>query len=1073
MANQQYFQKYNGIYNGLNEQQKRAVDQIDGPVMVIAGPGTGKTQILAARIANILLQTDASPENILCLTYTDAGTIAMRKRLLEFIGPDAYRVSISTFHGFCNMVIQENLDVFGFRNLDPVSDLEQIQLLRDIIDDLPKNHILKRYTGEVYYEVHRLLALFSIMKREDWTAEYLKERTKLYCEEIKTREAYIYKRGGKRKDGSTYSKGDLNEEKLIDELKRMEQLLAAVDLFEPFRQKLQLNNRFDFSDMILWVIKAFRENAGLLSDFQERFLYLLVDEFQDTSGSQNDLLQLLIGFWDQPNVFVVGDDDQSIYRFQGANIENIERFTKQFQDRIRIITLENNYRSSQQILDASKKLIDRNLIRLANDKKLIACNPLNAHLINLPEIVEYYNTAHETTAIAKEIERLYKTGVPLNEIAILYKNHAQSEEMISYFKARNIEVNSRRRVDILNEPLIKKIIHVMHYLDAESKIPHSGEPYLFEILHYDEFSIPTLEIARLSVFLSGRNFNERQTSWREEIRLMAQKKQSDLFEHATYGKELMRFSNCIEFLILQVANITVQELLQTILTRCGFLVSALSSNNKFWQMELLNTFFDFIKSECSKNPQTNLSGLTKLFILMLENDIPLPAEKIIYSEQGVNFITTHSAKGLEFEYVFIIGCNSHKWDKARANRDYKLPDNLFSIAGDETEETRRLFYVAMTRAKRYLKISYCKQDNNLKELEPSRFISEICEDGIIKTESAIVHENDLIDFFKATRTHKESNIPYPLIDNAFTDSLLERYSLSVTHLNSYLKCPIAFYFNNFIKVPSPKSAGMTFGSAVHYALEQLFKKMNASENKQFPEPEMFVKDFKWYMRRNQESFVEADFKRRLEYGESILPKYYTRYFLEWNKVTSIEKSYRNVVMEGIPLNGKLDKMEFDGNYVNVVDYKTGQYKNAKNKFNRPDLSAVSQQIAEGKDPKFEDQFGGDYWRQAIFYKILMDYDQTKKWEMKSSEFDFIEPIIKSDVNQKEIAGFHKERIQITPEDVLIVKEQIGNVYTKIMNKEFTKGCEKEDCVWCNFTRNYYANKVNSMGDFESQIEDQD
>lgn len=292
MANQQYFQKYNGIYNGLNEQQKRAVDQIDGPVMVIAGPGTGKTQILAARIANILLQTDASPENILCLTYTDAGTIAMRKRLLEFIGPDAYRVSISTFHGFCNMVIQENLDVFGFRNLDPVSDLEQIQLLRDIIDDLPKNHILKRYTGEVYYEVHRLLALFSIMKREDWTAEYLKERTKLYCEEIKTREAYIYKRGGKRKDGSTYSKGDLNEEKLIDELKRMEQLLAAVDLFEPFRQKLQLNNRFDFSDMILWVIKAFRENAGLLSDFQERFLYLLVDEFQDTSGSQNDLLQL-------------------------------------------------------------------------------------------------------------------------------------------------------------------------------------------------------------------------------------------------------------------------------------------------------------------------------------------------------------------------------------------------------------------------------------------------------------------------------------------------------------------------------------------------------------------------------------------------------------------------------------------------------------------------------------------------------------------------------------------------------------------------------------------------------------
>ena len=168
MLREQYQQKFDSILKELNQQQLKAVQAIDGPVLVIAGPGTGKTQILAARIANILVETDTLPENILCLTYTDAGTIAMRKRLLSFIGPDSYRVAIHTFHSFCNMVIQENLDVFGFRNLDPVDELEQVQLLRAIIDDLPKNHPLKRYTGEEYFESDRMKSLFDIMKREDW-----------------------------------------------------------------------------------------------------------------------------------------------------------------------------------------------------------------------------------------------------------------------------------------------------------------------------------------------------------------------------------------------------------------------------------------------------------------------------------------------------------------------------------------------------------------------------------------------------------------------------------------------------------------------------------------------------------------------------------------------------------------------------------------------------------------------------------------------------------------------------------------------------------------------------------------
>jgi DNA helicase-2/ATP-dependent DNA helicase PcrA len=158
--------KFQEEYSQLNEKQRLAVDTIEGPVMVIAGPGTGKTQILASRIGKILLETDASPGNILCLTYTDAGVVAMRKRLLQFIGPDAYKVNLFTFHAFCNEVIQDNLSLFEKTSLDPISDLEKIELFKKLIDSFPKNHLLKRYRGDVYYEIHNLDRLFSTMKKK-------------------------------------------------------------------------------------------------------------------------------------------------------------------------------------------------------------------------------------------------------------------------------------------------------------------------------------------------------------------------------------------------------------------------------------------------------------------------------------------------------------------------------------------------------------------------------------------------------------------------------------------------------------------------------------------------------------------------------------------------------------------------------------------------------------------------------------------------------------------------------------------------------------------------------------------
>ena len=1046
--NEALLKKFSEILANLNPQQLEAVERIDGPVLVLAGPGTGKTQILAARTANILLKTDSNPENILCLTYTDSGTVAMRKRLVSFIGPDAYRIPIHTFHSFCNMVIQENLEKFGYNNLDPIDELEQEELLRKIVDELPANHALKRYTGDEYYETSRLKKLFEIIKKEAWEVQFLLDKIEEYVASLPEREEYIYKKAVSKKDGSSFKKGDLNTDKLNEDLKKMEQLKSAVLLFENYQKLLASNKRYDFADMILWVIKAFKENPSLLANYQEKYLYFLVDEFQDTSGSQNELLSLLVHFWEDPNVFVVGDDDQSIYRFQGANVENVLHFKNEYQN-LYTISLKENYRSTQQILDVSAALITHNKTRLSKEAGLLAKGP-HAQLNTFkPVIWNCYNSIHEAAAVTEQIIALKQAGVSMNEVAVLYRNHNQSELIVKYLQANNIGINLKKRENILLHPLVKKIIQLMQYLQAENKKPHSGEEFLFEILHYEEFQIPLLELAALSTEIAKKNFNERTTSWRQELKILADKQQQSLFNEPSKIKAIRNFCDLIEDLIQAVANSTLQELIEKIINQTGILAKIIGSPDQSWQMEVLNTFFDFIKLHCNKKPSHTLGSMLQLIQLMNERKIQLPAERMYCNENGVNFLTAHGAKGLEYDHVFIIGAERKKWDEAGNTGTYTMPGNLFDQTENSEEEARRLFYVAITRARKQLVVSYAANDLKEKEQEPSKFVAELRDSALMEEVNQQFEKQTIDAFLQTTMQSLAVQLPESLLDSPFIDSLLEKYSLSVTHLNAYLHCPVSFYFNNFIRVPSAKSPNMTFGSAVHHALEVMFKKMNDTPDKQFHDVGQFIKDFKWYMRKHEDSFLPATFERKIEYGEQILSNYYAKYINYWNKITSVEKNYKNVVVAGVPINGKLDKLEFDGNFVKVVDYKTGNYKNAIKKFKRPDALKVQDAIAKGKEPNFEEIHGGDYWRQAVFYKLIMDHDTTKNWEMRSAEFDFVEP-------DKDTGNFHKEPVPITPQDLATVQQQIVSVYAKIKNKEFTQGCGKEDCSWCQFTNNWLS-----------------
>jgi len=1021
-------EKFKQEYEKLNKQQRRAVDTIEGPVMVNAGPGTGKTQVLALRIASILRQTDTNPNNILCLTYTDNGAIEMRNRLLKIIGSAAYNVRIHTFHSFCNEVIQDNLTFFGKLNLSPIGDLEEIDLFYRLIDSIEKDNPLKRFRGEVYYEKDRLKGLYSLMKKEAWQPAYLNERIDAYINELPTREGFFYKRKYK-----TFNAGDPKPAAIADEKERMEMLRAAVNLYPRYNKMMEELGRYNFDDMILWVLEAFEKNKNMLLDYQERFLYFLVDEFQDTSRSQNLLLQHLTSYWEVPNLFVVGDADQSIFSFQDANVENILEVEEKYAGSLTKIDLISNYRSVQNVLDTAHRLIVNNTLRTVlpeNDRPLIASSQNLLGISIQPEIAAYANPVQEAIGVAIQVEALIDQGISGREIAVIYRNHAQAATIVTMLEEKKIPVNTRRKVDLLQLPFIQNILHILNWIASEKYIPYSADELLFQLLHSDFFSISPLEIAKLSMTVYAKNKVSR-----EEIfslrRLMAESTipRADLFNQPN-GHSTKEVIDMLEGLLKASSNCTLQELLTTVINRAGVLSFIKQSPEMPWLMQVLNAFFNHLKEENKRNPELTLEQWLANIEIMKKNRLPISVYKLTASDEGVNMVTAHGAKGSEYAHVFVIGCTQNTWDETSnsGKYSYKLPDNLVSVNRSATslEESRRLFYVAITRAKTHLHISYPLKDDKDKEQTKSTFITEITEQGNLSLTQKQVADGLMADYLLLQ--FKETARPeIELVEDEYINQLLKKYTLSVTHLNNFIDCPLKFYYQNLIRVPAAKNESMAFGSAVHWAIERLFVKMR-ERNNVFPSKQELVDDFNWHMRNNREAFTAAAFKLKTDYGEKILPAYYDYHINRWNKVIIAEKAVRNVTVQNIPINGKLDKLEFNGKQVNVVDYKTGKYANAKKKLAAPG----------DKEPN-----GGDYWRQAVFYKILLDNDKTNDWQVVSTEFDFIEP-----VNDE----YKTEIIQITDTDIATVTRQITDTWGKIQRKEFKTGCGKPDCEWCNFVK---------------------
>jgi len=302
----------------------------------------------------------------------------------------------------------------------------------------------------------------------------------------------------------------------------MSKLKAAVNCFDIYQELMKSHSRYDFDDMINWVLKAFNENKNLLAQYQEKYLYILVDEFQDTSGTQNALIKLLVNYWEQPNLFVVGDDDQSIFRFQGANVENMLHFQHDYVEEVLMIVLENNYRSTQPILDVSTIIINNNQERLVNkikglEKKLISSHPVLQKDSTLPSIVSYANPQEEMMDITEQITQLINKGTAPQEIAVLYKENKYGEEIAHFLQQKNIPVYTKRTANLLDQTLIKQIITLLDYLNCELDQSYEGAHLLFEILHFKWWNIAPITIAKLTFEANQLKYSDGNNSFRKVL----------------------------------------------------------------------------------------------------------------------------------------------------------------------------------------------------------------------------------------------------------------------------------------------------------------------------------------------------------------------------------------------------------------------------------------------------------------------------------------------------------------------------------------------------------------------------
>jgi DNA helicase-2/ATP-dependent DNA helicase PcrA len=1008
MPTAETFSNFESRYRSLNPEQLRAVDTIEGPVMVIAGPGTGKTEILTMRVAHILRKTGIAPERVLALTFTESGATAMRRRLVELVGADAYRVEISTFHGFANRIIRDYPDYFPtIIGAASITEIEQVSILGGLIDALPGLRDLRPF-GDRYYHLHSILAAINELKQQG----IVPERFAVLAAEAK--EQFYANPDLVNQSGKFEGK---MKGKYVTQAKRVARNLELADIYAEYQKALASARQYDYSDMIMYVALALESDMELRQVLQDAYEYFLVDEHQDTNDAQNRIIELIVGERERPNLFIVGDEKQAIYRFQGASSENFHYFRERYKN-VTLISLINNYRSTQAILDAAHGVSPREaaLVAKAGHKEEAA------HLVTLssPD-VEYY-------FLAQKIKELVAGGVPAEKIAVLYRNNKDVTPIAQMLERQKVPFNIESNQDVLGDEEIRKLIRLLR------AVQHFGnDVWLAEALHVDFLGIPPIDVYRLSTYA----FKERRKMYEvmqypvgleaAGVSDASKTAYGRLFEHLSAWRRAAK-------------NKGAAEAFEAIVYQSGFIEAILNHPSATEKLAKLHALFDILKSFVERRKNYTLDDFFSYLDLMEEHDIAIRGKDAMRLPGRVRLMTAHGSKGLEFEYVFIMDVSDRKWGAKARRESIRLPAAVYRGVKDAEKEEddladeQNLFYVAVTRTQKELFLVMAKNDRDGKEQLSTQFITALAPEVLVPL-PAVAYEED----FAAHREEIEF-APVPakapeLEDKEFLNELFRGQGISVTALNNYLECPWAYFYRNLVRIPEAPNKNLSFGNAVHAALKSYFDAFDEGNDKG---KAYLVQRFEEAIAH--EPIKESEYEEALEKGRRALPTFYDAYRATWSRYALNEARIEALPLgDGTLINGKLDRIEFLGvpgvlgaiadgatrEPVRVVDYKTGKPKT------RNDIEGLT---------KSSD---GNYKRQLVFYKLLLD--KEGKRDMKNGVIQFIEP--------DDRGKMHREEFEITPGEVKTLEKQVMVVAREILDLSFwDKGCHEPDCKYCDLRK---------------------
>ena len=998
--NESEFKKH---YERLNPQQKEAVDAVEGPVMVVAGPGTGKTQILTLRIANILKQTDTQPENILALTFTESGVASMRRRLAGMIGSPAYSVVISTFHGFCNDIIKnypgEFPRIIGSQN---ITEVDQINILEEAIINLFLKE-LKPF-GDTFYYLKPILSAINDLKREGVD---LAQFEKIVGEELKAFNEIedLYHEKGAHKGKM---KGDY--QKLLKQLNKNQEL---VSIYNYYQEQLEKAKLYDYSDMIIEVLRELETNKNLLLILQEQHQYLLVDEHQDTNNAQNKIMELLCNFHPNPNIFVVGDEKQAIFRFQGASLENFMYFKKLYPS-AKLIVLEDNYRSTQPILDSAHSL-------------LAGKRALKANTTNKEEKIKLYHFSKpevECYFLAKDIEEKIQAGAKPEQVAVLYRDNRDVIAISKMFEKIGLPFAIESDQDVLSDNEVKKLIIILRTVSE-----FGSQEKLIEAMHVDFFGIQPIDIYRIMECANSRKISV--------FSVVSSKEMLESLKLENSDNVLALFKNLSSWAIAH-HNEDFPEFMERIIGESGILAYILNRKDMLEKMDKLNGLFDEVQSLVEKHKNYSLADFLKYLDILESHNILVKKKSTAEAVGQVRLMTAHRSKGQEFDYVYIVNAFDGHWGNKRRPNPLPLPRRVYFITTDRNgassnavdksgiDDERRLFYVALTRAKKEVAITYARESISGQEQLPCQFVQEI--------NPELLEINDTEAYEKGFNSKRDILFAPSIVrgvdvkSKEFIKELFIQRGLAVTGLNNYLLCPWKYFYTNLLRIPMAKAGHQLYGTAIHESFKDFFNAFNHGE--QNPDKNFLLDRFNFYI--SQESFSDRELPDWKKRGIDALSGYYDTYYKDWKRKVICELNIGGLLLTPeIRLTGKIDKIEFPGigNEVNVVDYKTGKPKS------RGEIEGSTRSS------------NGDIKRQLVFYNLLLNKSETlpaqigSKYKMVSGDIDFVEP--------DERGRYKKESFVINPEEIVELEDLIKNTAEEIMNLSFwDKTCDEKDCHYC-------------------------